>query len=128
MIPSEIRKVKKYEDFLPFCDWLLQHLGGKQRYVLYRINMTSSPHPRYDIEANKGIEQNCPEEVIQWERAIYRILKNAFQNFIPVQYIFLQHRMEHSLYDSRLRYEPCYQGNRSPQPCALLTGHFFFGG
>jgi hypothetical protein len=102
MIPSEIKKVVNYEDFLPFYDWLLQHLGGRQRYILYHINMTSSPHPRCDLECNYWIEQNCPEEIIHWERATYRILKNTFHNFIPDQYIFLQHRMEHSLGASRV--------------------------
>jgi hypothetical protein len=101
MIPSEIKQVENYEDFLPFYDWLLQHLGGRQRYILYRINMASSPHPRCDLESNNWIEQNCPEEIIHWEKAIYRILKKAFHNFMPAQHIFLQHRMEHSLCTSR---------------------------
>ena len=99
---SEIKKVEKHEDLLPFYDWLLQHLGGRQRYILYRINMTSSPHPRCDLERNNWVAQTCPEEIIQWERAIYWILKNAFQNFSPAQYIFLQHRTEHSLCASRV--------------------------
>jgi hypothetical protein len=64
--------------------------------------MTSSSHPHRDLESNNWIEQNCPEEIIQWERAIHRILKNAFQNFMPAQYIFLHHRMEHSLCTSRV--------------------------
>jgi hypothetical protein len=102
MIPSEIKKVENYEDFLPFYDWLLQHLGGRQRYILYRINMASSPYPRCDLECNNWIEQNCPEEIIHWEEAIYRILKKALQNFIPAQYIFLQHWMEPSLCTSRV--------------------------
>jgi hypothetical protein len=102
MIPSEIKKVETFKDFLPFYNWLLHHLGGRQRYILCHINMTSSPHPHRDLESNNGIEQNCPEEIIQWERAIHRILKNAFQNFMPAQYIFLQHRMEHSLCTSRV--------------------------
>ena len=75
MIPSEIKKVDSYEDFLPFYDWLLQHLGGRQRYILYHINLDSSPHPRCDLDRNNWIEKICPEKIIQWERAIYRILK-----------------------------------------------------
>jgi hypothetical protein len=30
MIPNEIPKIERYEDFLPFHDWLLQHLDGKK--------------------------------------------------------------------------------------------------
>ena len=102
MIPNEIRKVEKHEDLLPFCDWLLQHLGGRLRHILYRINMASSPYPRCDIEGNRWIEKNCPEEITRWEKAIYQILKDAFQNFRPARYIFLQHRIEHSLCASRV--------------------------
>jgi hypothetical protein len=64
--------------------------------------MASSPYPRCDLECNNWIEQNCPEEIIHWEEAIYRILKKALQNFIPAQYIFLQHWMEPSLCTSRV--------------------------
>ncbi len=102
MIPNEIPKIERYEDFLPFRDWLLQHLGGRQRYVIYRINIPSSPHPRYDLERNNWIRKNCPEEVNQWETAIYRVLEKASQNFKPTQYIFLQHRIEHPLCASRV--------------------------
>jgi hypothetical protein len=84
-------KVERYEDFLPLHDWLLQQLGGRQRYILYRINMISSPLPRIDLERNNWMETNCPEEIILWEKAIYRVLEQAFQNFKPTQYIFHQH-------------------------------------
>ena len=97
MIPNETPKVERYEDFLPFHDWLLQHLGGRQRYILYRINMTSSPHPRCDLERNNWMVTNCPEEITRWEKAIYRVLEQALQNFKPTQHIFLQHRIEHPL-------------------------------
>ena len=102
MIPNETPKVKKYKDFLPLHDWLLQHLGGRQRFILYRINMNSSPHPRCDLERNNWFIENCPGEINRWEKAIYRILEQAFQNFKPTQYIFHQHRIEHPLGASRV--------------------------
>jgi hypothetical protein len=71
MIPSEIRKVEKHEDLLPFCDWFPQHLGGRLRHILYLINMASSPYPRCDIEGSRWIGKNCPDEITRWERAIY---------------------------------------------------------
>jgi hypothetical protein len=102
MIPNETPKVERYEDFLPFHDWLIQHLGGRQRYIIYRINMTSSAHPRGDLERNNWMVTNCPEEIIRWEKAIYQILEQALQNFKPTRYIFLQHRIGHPLCASRV--------------------------
>ena len=102
MIPNETPKVERYEDFLPFHDWLLQHLGGRQRYIIYRINMTSSPHPRGDLEQNNWMVINCPAEIIRWEKAIYRVLEQALQNFQPTRSIFLQHRIGHPLCASRV--------------------------
>ena len=101
MIPSEIIKVKDYEDIPPFHDWFLQQLGDLHRYTMYRINMTSSPHPRCDLERNNWVEQHRPEDIVQLEKAIYLLLKRAFQDFTSTQHIFLQQRVEHSLCDSR---------------------------
>jgi hypothetical protein len=102
MIPNETPKVERYEDFLPFHDWLMQHLGGRQRYIIYRINMTNSPHPRGDLVQNNWMVTNCPTEIIRWEKAIYRVLEQALQNFQPTRYIFLQHRIGHPLCVSRV--------------------------
>jgi hypothetical protein len=102
MIPKETPKVERYEDFLPLYDWLVQQLGGRQRYILYRINMTSSPQPRIDLERNNWMVTNCPGEIILWEKAIYRVLEQTFQNFKPTQRIFHQHRIEHPLGVSRV--------------------------
>jgi hypothetical protein len=46
--------------------------------------------------------ENCPEEIDRWEKAIYRILEQALQNFQPTRYIFLQHRIGHPLCASRV--------------------------
>jgi hypothetical protein len=58
LIPNEMPKVERYEDFLPLHDWLLRQLGGRQRYILYRINMISSPQPRTDLVRNNWMVTN----------------------------------------------------------------------
>jgi hypothetical protein len=102
MIPNETPKVERYEDFLPLYDWLMQQLGGRQRYILYRINLTSSPQPRIDLERNNWMTTNCPGQITLWEKVLYRVLEQAFQNFKPTQYIFHQHRIDHPLGVSRI--------------------------
>ena len=102
MIPNETPKVERYEDFLPFHDWLMQKLGEWHRYIIYRINMTSSPYPRGDLERNNWMETNYPEAIILWEKGVYQELEQALQNFKPTRYIFLQHRIGHPLCASRV--------------------------
>jgi len=102
LIPPETPTVLSHEDFIPLQDWLLQQLGERQRYILYRINMTSSPQPKTDLERNNWMTVNGPGEIILWEKAIYRVLEKAFQNFKPTHYLFHQHRIEHPLSASRV--------------------------
>ena len=84
MIPNEIPKIERYEDFLTFHDWLLQHLGGRQRYIIYRINMVSSPHPWCDLERNNWIVEIARRRSFNGKRRSTGYWNNHLRTLSPL--------------------------------------------
>jgi hypothetical protein len=104
--PSNITVVRDIRDILPFHDGFLQQLGDQFRFTLFRINLAQSPDPQCDFACdNTWATHNGPNEILRLEKAVYLLLKKAFQDYryyVTVRHIFLCHQGGQPLCASRV--------------------------
>jgi len=75
-------------------------MGDQHRYAIFRVNFAKSPKPQFVMERNNiWATEYGPDEIL--EKAIYLLLKKAFQDFAPAHHIF-RHQAGQSLCASRV--------------------------
>ena len=84
-------------------DRFLQQLGDRYGWVLFRISFTQSPDQLYDTVSNTTwTKEYGPHKISRLEKAVNRLLQEAFQDFAPAHPIFWRHRVEHPFCASRV--------------------------
>ena len=93
-------------DILPFHDRLLQELGDRHRWILYRINFSDSPDQEFYTSCDRTWTKEAgPQEIMRLNESVYKLLQEVFQGFTPARPIFWRHRTEHPLSASRVWFD-----------------------